>query len=317
MRGPATIMRAERPSSVELVEVCPRDGLQNDTMMLPTATKVALIRKLAAAGLRRIEVTSFVNPKRVPRMADADAVVNALGDPDHPIEDVSLSALVLNERGFDRAFASVVHEITFVIVASETFSERNQGVVTTESVAAWRRLAPRIAAAGLRSSVTIGAAFGCPFEGEVPNARVLRLAQEIADIGTDELSLADTIGVATPAEVEERFSLLRERLPGMKLRAHFHNTRNTGLANADAALRAGVVVLDASLGGLGGCPFAPGASGNIATEDLVYMLDRSRVAHDGTFAALRETTLWLETEMGSRRLPAQTAHVDMFPRARV
>jgi len=310
-------MRAIRPSSVELIEVCPRDGLQNDTMILPTATKVALIRRLAAAGLRRIEVTSFVNPKRVPQMADADAVVDALADPDHHMEDVSLSALVLNERGSDRAFASVVHEITFVIVASETFSERNQGVGTTESVAAWRRLAPRIAAAGLRSSVTIGAAFGCPFEGEVPSARVLRLAQEIADIGTDELSLADTIGVATPAEVEERFSLLRERLPGMKLRAHFHNTRNTGLANADAALRAGVVALDASLGGLGGCPFAPGASGNIATEDLAYMLDRSRVAHDGTFAALRATTLWLETEMGGRRLPAQTAHVDMFPRATV
>jgi hydroxymethylglutaryl-CoA lyase len=307
-------MHATRPSSVELVEVCPRDGLQNDTMMLPTATKVALIRRLGAAGLRRIEVASFVNPKRVPQMADADAVAAALGDSDHPMEGVRLSALVLNERGFDRALGTILHEITFVIVASETFSERNQGVGTTQSLAAWRRLSPRIAAAGLRSSVTIGAAFGCPFEGEVPGSRVLALAQEIADIGTDELSLADTIGVGSPAEVEERFGMLRAKLPGMKLRAHFHNTRNTGLANADAALRAGVTVLDASLGGLGGCPFAPGASGNIGTEDLAYMLDRSRVAHDGTFAALCETTLWLEAEMGGRRLPAQTAHVNMFPR---
>lgn len=303
-------MPATRPRSVELVEVCPRDGLQNDQSLLTTKAKVALVRRLAATGLRRIEVTSFVHPKRVPQMADAEAVVAALSD----LQGVSLSALVLNERGADRALGGGLHEITFVVVASETFSERNQGATIADTLAAWRRLSPRVAAAGLRRSVTIAAAFGCPFEGEVPLPRVLDLARDIAQIGTDELSLADTIGVGIPAEVEERFGMLGEAVPGLKLRAHFHNTRNTGLANADAALRTGVAALDASLGGLGGCPFAPGASGNIATEDLAYMLDRSRVAHDGTFPALRDATLWLESEMGDRRLPAQSAHVDMFPR---
>ncbi len=303
-------MPAARPLSVELVEVCPRDGLQNDTTMLTTGTKVALIRRLAATGLRRIEVTSFVHPRRVPQMADAEAVVAALSD----LQGVSLSALALNERGVDRALGSRLHEITFVVVASETFSERNQGATVADTLAAWRRLSPRIAAAGLRRSVTIAAAFGCPIEGEVPLVRVLDLAREIAQIGTDELSLADTIGVGTPAEVEERFSRLIEAVPGLKLRAHFHNTRNTGFANADAALRTGVAVLDSSLGGLGGCPFAPGATGNIATEDLAYMLDRSRVNHDGAFPALRDAARWLEREMGDRRLPGQSAHVDIFPR---
>jgi len=299
-----------RPSSVELVEVCPRDGLQNDKTMLSTESKVALVRHLAATGLRRIEVTSFVHPTRVPQMADAEAVVAALAD----LEGVSLSALALNERGVDRALAGGLREITFVVVASETFSERNQGASVADTLLAWRNLSPRIAAAGLRRSVTIAAAFGCPFEGEVPLARVLELARETAEIGTDELSLADTIGVGTPAEVEERFGRLGDTLPGLKLRAHFHNTRNTGLANADAALRTGVAALDSSLGGLGGCPFAPGATGNIATEDLAYMLDRSGVGHDGAFPALRDATRWLEHEMGGRRLPGQGAHVDVFPR---
>jgi len=298
-----------RPSSVELVEVCPRDGLQNDAVVLTTQSKVALVRQLAATGLRRIEVASFVHPARVPQMADAEAVVAGLGE----LPGVSLSALVLNERGADRALGCRLHEITFVVVASETFSRRNQGATVRETLAAWRRLSPRIAAAGLQRCVTIAAAFGCPFEGEVPLGRVLDLAREVAATGTDELSLADTIGVAAPAEVEERFGTLRHAHPGLKLRAHFHNTRNTGLANADAALRAGAAALDVSLGGLGGCPFAPGATGNVATEDLVHMLDRSHVAHDGTFSALRQATHWLEGEMGGRRLPAQCAHVEVFP----
>ncbi len=302
-------MLVARRSSVELVDVGPRDGLQNDKVMLPTNTKLAMIRRLAAAGLRRIEVTSFVNPKLVPQMADAEAVATGLGD----LTGVSLSALVLNERGVDRALACPLQEITFVVVASNTFSRRNQGMNTAEGLANWVRLSPRIQTAGRLRSVTIAAAFGCPFEGEVSLSHVVDLAREIAEAGTDELALADTIGVATPAEVEERFGALRTALPDMKLRAHFHNTRNTGLANADAALRSGVAALDASLGGLGGCPFAPGATGNIATEDLCYMLDRSGVAHNAGLAALREATLWLEGEMGGRRLPGQGAHVDMFP----
>jgi hydroxymethylglutaryl-CoA lyase len=226
---------------------------------------------------------------------------------------VSLSGLVLNERGFDRALATgALQEITFAAVASDTFSQRNQGTTIAENLETWRAISRRARQAGLFRSVTVAAAFGCPFEGEVPLTRVVELARAAVEIGADELSLADTIGVATPPDVEARFGALAEALPGLKLRAHFHNTRNTGYANADAALRAGVSALDTSLGGLGGCPFAPEATGNIATEDLVYMLDRSRVETGVSFTALRETTLWLEGEM-KRRLPAQTAHVGLFP----
>ncbi|NNM73096.1 hydroxymethylglutaryl-CoA lyase [Enterovirga aerilata] len=298
-----------RPKEVEIVEVGPRDGLQNDPQLVPTDVKIELIRRLAATGLRRIEATSFVHPKRVPQMADAEEVVRRLGDIPH----LRLSALVLNERGFDRALATgAFAEITFAAVASETFSQRNQGATVQENLETWRAISRRAEAAGLFRSVTIAAAFGCPFEGEVPVARVADLARAVADIGTEELSLADTIGVGGPADVEIRFAAIRDAAPGMKLRAHFHNTRNTGYANADAALRMGVSALDASLGGMGGCPFAPEATGNIGTEDLVYMLDRSGVASGVAFAGLRDTTAWLEERMG-RRLPAQTAHCSIFP----
>ncbi len=298
-----------RPESVEIVEVGPRDGLQNDAQLLPAAVKTAFIRRLAAAGLARIEATSFVHPGRVPQMADAEEVLRGLGK----MPGVSLSGLVLNVRGFDRAVATgALDEITFAAVASETFSRRNQGASVQDNLDTWRAISGRAREAGLLRSVTIATAFGCPFEGEVPLGRVVDLARALAEIGTDELSLADTIGVATPPDVEARFGALAEALPGMRLRAHFHNTRNTGYANADAALRAGVTALDSSLGGIGGCPFAPEATGNIATEDLVYMLDRSHVRAGVSFQALRETTLWLEAEM-KRRLPAQTAHVSLFP----
>ena len=305
-----TAMQA-RPKQVEIVEVGPRDGLQNDRQLLPTEIKIELIRRLAENGLRRIEATSFVHPKRVPQMADAEDVMRGVAG----LPGVSLSGLVLNERGFDRALATgAFAEVTFAAVASETFSQRNQGTTVQQNLDTWRAIAPRAKAAGLFRSVTIAAAFGCPFEGEVPVERVVELARGIAEIGTDELSLADTIGVGTPYDVETRFTAVREALPGMKLRAHFHNTRNTGYANADAALRAGVSALDASLGGIGGCPFAPEATGNIGTEDLVYMLDRTGVASGASFEGLRATTLWLEEQM-SRRLPAQTAHVSLFPPA--
>lgn len=304
-------MAQTRPGFVEIVDVGPRDGLQNDKAMLSTETKIAFIRRLAEAGLKRIEATSFVNPKRVPQMGDADAVMRGLG----ALPGISLSALALNEKGFDRALATgALQEITFAAVASETFSQRNQGASIWENLDAWKAIGPRANAAGLFRSVTIATAFGCPFEGEVPVARIVELARAIVEIGTDELSLADTIGVATPADVEERFAAVAAAVPGVKLRAHFHNTRNTGYANADAAIRCGVQALDSSLGGIGGCPFAPGATGNIATEDLVYMLDRSHVATGISFEKLRDATLWLETEMG-RRLPAQTAHVSLFPAA--
>lgn len=301
-----------RPDTVSIVEVGPRDGLQNDKTFFPTAAKIEFVRRLAAAGIERIEATSLVHPKRVPQMADAEAVLAGIG----PLPGVSLSSLVLNERGFDRALATgALQEITFAAVASETFSQRNQGATIAENLLAWERIAPRAGQAGFFRSVTIAVAFGCPFEGEVPVGRVVELARRVAEIGAEELSLADTIGVASPRDVEERFSAVAEAVPGLKLRAHFHNTRNTGYANADAALRSGVGALDASLGGIGGCPFAPEATGNIATEDLVYLLDRSGVRSGSSFTALKDTTLWLEDTMG-RRLPAQCAHVGPFPPAR-
>ncbi|UHC19940.1 hydroxymethylglutaryl-CoA lyase (plasmid) [Methylobacterium currus] len=301
-------MTAQRPTSIEIVEVGPRDGLQNDSRHLSTDAKVEMIRRLAGAGLRRIEAASFVNPKRVPQMADAEAVLaRVVGLP-----GVSVSGLVLNERGFERALAAALREISFVAVATDTMAARNQGTTARGLVETWAGLATRAERAGLFRSVTIAVAFGCPFEGEVPLDRVIEIARALAESGVDEISLADTIGVATPRAVEERFAALAEAVPGLPMRAHFHNTRNTGYANADAALRSGVTVLDASLGGLGGCPFAPGATGNIATEDLVSMLERDRVATGVSPASLRDATLWLEGEMG-RRLPGHGAHVTPWP----
>jgi len=302
-----------RPVSVELVDVGPRDGLQNDVKILPTETKLALIRKIAGAGIRRIEVTSFVNPKRVPQMADAEDLLVALRD----LPDVQLSGLVLNERGFERAAATgVLHEVTYAIVATETFSQRNQGSSIADNLANWCNIAGRAQKGGLLRSATIAAAFGCPFEGEVPLERIVDLAQAIADAGADEISLADTIGVATPRDVEERFAAVATAVPGVRLRAHFHNTRNTGYANADAAIRSGVQALDSSLGGIGGCPFAPGSVGNIATEDLVYMLDRSGVATGASLIGLRDASLWLQGQLG-RQLPALIKEVDLFPKVSI
>ncbi|AIT82171.1 hydroxymethylglutaryl-CoA lyase [Novosphingobium pentaromativorans] len=301
----------QRPSHVELVDVGPRDGLQNDDKILPTETKVSLIRRIAAAGIRRIEVTSFVNPKRVPQMADAEDLLAALRD----LSDVQLSGLVLNERGFDRAAATgVLDEVTYAIVATETFSQRNQGSTIAQNVANWRKISDLAKGGGLFRSATIAAAFGCPFEGEVPVSQVVELAGAIAEAGADEISLADTIGVAAPHDVEERFAAVAQAVPGIRLRAHFHNTRNTGYANADAAIRSGVQTLDSSLGGIGGCPFAPGSVGNIATEDLVYMLDRSKVATGASLEGLREASLWLQEQLG-RKLPSLVKEVSAFPRS--
>ncbi|SEP30298.1 hydroxymethylglutaryl-CoA lyase [Methylobacterium sp. ap11] len=301
-------MTAQRPTTVEIVEVGPRDGLQNDSRLLSTDAKVEMIRRLAEAGLRRIEAASFVNPKRVPQMADAEAVLARVVD----LPGVSVSGLVLNARGFERALAAKLREISFVAVATDTMAARNQGTTALGLVETWSDLAVRAKDAGLFRSVTIAVAFGCPFEGEVALDRVIDIAFALAESGVDEISLADTIGVATPRMVEERFAALARAVPGVPMRAHFHNTRNTGYANADAALRSGVTVLDASLGGLGGCPFAPGATGNIATEDLVSMLERDRVVSGISLEALRAATCWLEGEMG-RRLPGHAAHVAPWP----
>lgn len=259
--------------SVEIVEVSPRDGLQNEQEIVPTPAKAELITMLASSGVRRIEATSFVNPARVPQLADADALCDLL-----PRDGISWSALILNERGLDRAIRAAMDEVNVVVVATDTFSQRNQGVRVREAVDIWHRIAGRARAAGLRTTVTIAAAFGCPFEGEVTPERVAGVLERCVQAQPDEIALADTIGVGVPAQVRVLADVAATVAPGIPLRWHFHNTRNTGYANAMTAVELGAAALDASAGGVGGCPFAPAATGNIATEDLLYLLDRSGVS---------------------------------------
>jgi hydroxymethylglutaryl-CoA lyase len=296
---------------VEIVEVGPRDGLQSSPEALPTQAKVEFIRRALAAGLRRIEVASFVNPKRVPQMADAEEVLRELG---RPASGVHYVGLVLNRKGYERAVAAGCNEIGMAVVASDTFNRRNQGVSTDESVADWLAIAREAEAAGIRAQVTISAAFGCPFEGEVRPERVVELAKRVADARPFEIALADTVGVGVPTQVTELVSLVREAVPGIALRCHFHNTRNTGYANAQAAVQAGVRTLDASLGGLGGCPFAPAATGNIATEDLLYLLHRTGHDTGVSLEAAIATSLWLQQALG-RELPGMLMKAGGFPRA--
>ena len=296
------------PKSIQILEVGPRDGLQNQPTLVSTATKVELIDRAVAAGIRRIEVTSFVNAKRVPQMADAEGVLTAL----QRRADVSYIGLVLNRRGFERAAAAGCNEIGMAVVASDTFNQRNQGATTAESLAVWRDIARAARAAGIRAQVTISAAFGCPFEGEVPAARVVELAQRVAESEPIEIALADTIGVGVPSQVTELVALVRAALPRMPLRCHFHNTRNTGLANAYAAVTAGVATLDASIGGIGGCPFAPAATGNIPTEDLLYMLARMGIETGVSLEALIATSRWLQEQLGGP-VPGMLVKAGSFP----
>ena len=297
---------------IEIVEVGPRDGLQSEPGIVPTPTKIAFIERAIECGLRRIEVASFVNPQRVPQMADAEDVLRGL----RRRNDVSYIGLVLNRRGFERAAAAGCTEVGMAVVASDTFNRRNQGVSSDESVAAWLDIAARARAAGLRAQITVSAAFGCPFEGEVPVTRVVELAQRVAEAQPFEIALADTIGVGAPAQVTEMVERVRAAIPGIPLRCHFHNTRNTGIANAYAAVAAGVTTLDASLGGIGGCPFAPAATGNIATEDLVYMLERSNYATGVDLDAAIETGKWLQEQLG-RPVPGMLVKAGRFPPAAV
>lgn len=258
--------------AVDIVEVGPRDGLQNESVLVGTDDKVAYVGSLVDAGLRRIEAVSFVHPDRVPQMADAEAVMSRV--PRRP--GVRYGGLVLNRRGLDRAVAAGVDEVNVVVVATEEFSRRNQGTTVEEGLRVVEDVVAGAHAAGLTATATIAAAFGCPFEGEVPVGTVVDIARRCADAGVDELALADTIGVGVPADVRERVAAVRA-VTDAPLRAHFHNTRNTGYANAVTALEVGVTALDASSGGIGGCPFAPRATGNVATEDLAYLLGRSGV----------------------------------------
>ncbi|KIN64077.1 Hydroxymethylglutaryl-CoA lyase [Sulfitobacter noctilucicola] len=291
----------------EIIEVSPRDGIQNEQKILSSNTKIELIQRGIDAGLRRFEVTSFVNPKRVPQMADADEVAAAL-----PRDtDARFIGLTLNARGFDRAVAAGLDEANFVVVASDTFNQRNQGVPTADSIAAFGQSID----AGRNKidvGVTIAAAFGCPFEGEVPLDRLLEVVDGCMAHAPFELALADTIGVATPRDVTERVRAVRAAYPDVRLRLHLHNTRNTGIANAWAGLEAGASSLDASLGGVGGCPFAPRATGNIATEDLVYMLDRSGVRTNVSLDKAIAAAEWLEVQL-EKQVPGMVMKAGGFP----
>jgi hydroxymethylglutaryl-CoA lyase len=293
---------------INIVEVGPRDGLQSEPEILPTDSKVAFIEKAIDAGIRRLEVASFVHPKRVPQMADAEALIERLPQRD----GVSFIGLIMNERGLDRALSTRIGEIGMVVVASDTYNRKNQGVGTDESIAAWRSIAKRAQENGLRANVMISSAFGCPYEGEVKPERVVELAKQVIEAEPAELGIADSIGVAVPAQVTDLLGAVREVTVDLPLRCHFHNTRNTGLANAQAAVEAGVHFLDASIGGIGGCPFAPAATGNIPTDDLLYMLERSGVDTGVSLEKIIEVSRWLESELG-RAVPAMLPKAGMFP----
>ncbi len=295
---------------VTLMEVSPRDGLQNESTLVSTDDKLTLIHRALEAGARRLEVTSFAHPKLMPQMADAEAVCSGLPQRG----DVVYTGLVLNQRGYERLLATErLDEAGLVVPATDAFALRNQGMDGDACLAMARRVLRDARQRGLRAQATIAVAFGCPFEGEVALSKLLEIAGSLAEEGPVEIALADTVGVGVPGQVLEAFVALRDLLgPDVPLRAHFHDTRNTGLANAFAALQAGVETLDASIGGIGGCPFAPNATGNIASEDLQYMLGRMGIETGVDLDALIDTAAWLETVL-DKRIPSMLLRSGGFP----
>ncbi len=286
------------PASVTIVEVGLRDGLQNEPGPVPTSEKIRLLEFLVQSGIQRIEVTSFVHPKLVPQLADAEAVI--AGAPS--FQSGRYSALVPNEKGYDRALAVGLKEVCYVLSVSEGHNRKNVRCSVDESLQKLAAVALRAAQEGVSLRVSLATAFGCPFEGEVPPDRVLRIARRAVEAGASEVVLADTIGVADPAQVYRLFCTIQEALPGTPFAAHFHDTRGMGLANVLAAMQAGITIFDASIGGLGGCPFAPGATGNIATEDLVHMLHKMGISTGVDLGGALKAALFVEKLIG-RRLP--------------
>lgn len=298
----------EPGARVTVYEVGPRDGLQNEPETLAPEVRAELVRRLVASGVTAVEVASFVDPRRVPQMAAAAEVVAVLDR----APGVVYAGLALNARGFGRLVEAGLDEVRFAFGVTESFNQRNQGATVEESLEVAALIVARSRASGLRTAITLSVAFGCPFEGRVEAARVLELAERVVKMGPDTILLADTIGVAAPGEVRR---LITGTVGlGVPVGGHFHNTRNTGYANAVAALEAGASVLDASVGGLGGCPFAPRATGNIATEDLVYLLHREGVETGIDLDALIEVSAWLEGVLG-RQLEGQLYRAGTFPPA--
>jgi hydroxymethylglutaryl-CoA lyase len=291
--------------SIQLVEVGPRDGLQAEPSVLPTEDKVELIRRMAAAGAERIEAASFAHPKVVPQMADAEDVLEAVIG---TVPGVSLIGLVMNRRGLERALQTEVDEINFVVPAADGYARTNQRATSDALMEEASAMVGEAVAAGRSSSVTLSVAFGDPYDGAVEPARVGQLAARAADSGAGEVALGDTIGVATPPAVAEVVHAVKEAAPGVAVRCHFHDTRRAGLANVFAAIEAGVTILDTSVGGIGGSPFAPRAGGNVATEDAVAFLERLGIVTGFDLNATIDTGRWLASRLG-HGLPAAHQHV--------
>ena len=293
---------------IELCDVAPRDGLQNEPEILPPSVRAHLVEQLATTGLPRIEVASFVRDDLVPQMTGAEAVVEALG----PLEGVTLAGLVLNTRGYERLRETALREVHLSFAASETFQQRNAGGSIEEGLAAAADIIVAAHGDGRRVSVTLSTAFGCPFEGRVDEQRVLDLLAQVVAAGADEILVADTIGVAVPTHVRslvEQASAL-----GPPIGVHLHDTRNTAIACAWAAVEAGATILDSSVGGIGGCPFAPRSTGNVATEDLVYLLEREGVETGVDLDRLVAVAVWLESILG-RTLPGRVYRAGSSPGA--
>jgi len=296
-------------SRIEICEVGPRDGLQSEQRIWSVDERVELIDRLSSTGVPRIEAVSFVNPKRVPQMADAETVMAKIKRP----AGVTFAGLALNAKGAERAIDAGVNEVRYAIVSSETFNQRNQGASIDESLAGFSQIADKVINAGLKLSGTVAAAFGCPFEGKVEPTQVTRIAKQLADGGCAEIAIADSIGSGVPTQVDEIVSKVREAV-GSKVGIgfHLHNTRNTGFANAAAAVNQGVLFLDASVGGIGGCPFAPRATGNIATEDLCFMLRNMGFETGIDINAYVEIASWAEGFFEAS-LPGQIMKAGLFP----
>ena len=288
---------------IHITDVAPRDGLQNQQVQVSTAAKLELIRLLAAAGMQSVEATSFVSPKAVPQMADAGDLVAQLNA---ALPELRSSVLVPNLKGLQRAHAAGAQEIAVVLSATETMNRKNINMGLDEATEVSARTLAEAQRLGLRTRAYVAVAFDCPFEGETPLAEVVRLAARMREEGAGEIVIADTIGSASPGQVKERISALREVVPVGQLAVHFHDTRGMGVANAWAALEAGVRRFDASVGGSGGCPFAPGAAGNVATEDLVLMAERSGFATgisiDGLLDAVDFAEAQLQRALGGRAI---------------
>ena len=296
-------------ASIEMVEVGARDGLQNESVLFTTSQKLELIGRALDAGVRRLEANSFVNPKLVPQMADAEAV--AAGLPRR--EGVIFIGLVLNKRGALRAIEAGMEELGAVCAASDGFATRNQGQSSDASLAMCVEVVRLARAQARRAQITISTAFGCPFDGEVDPSRVVEMARTAAAAGPVEVAIADTIGVASPGQVSSLVTRVAAAIKPLPVRVHFHNTRNTGLANVWAAVQAGAKTVDASLGGIGGCPFAPRATGNVPTEDVAYMLERSGYDTGLDLDRLIGSARWLANAMG-KDVPGMLSRAGAFPK---